>query len=230
MSIAERLAFRSEPELNSGCRLWNGTTDQDGYGLIWIGGLRFRAHRIAWSAANGSIPPGMFVCHRCDTTACVNPDHLWVGTSADNVADRVAKGRSWNGGQQGERNAGAKITTKEALAIVARLDAGERYLSIAQDFGISTGTVRSINAGETWAEFTGRLPVNFTGQGTKGEWNGSAKIAANDIATIISRLDAGDTCSEIARAYGVNAPAISKIKAGRTWSHVTGRKYEGAAA
>lgn len=72
-----------------------------------------RAHRFSWEAHNGQIPEEMCVLHKCDTPSCVNPDHLFLGTNDDNVADRVAKGRSAKGEQHGK----AKLTDRQILEI-----------------------------------------------------------------------------------------------------------------
>lgn len=76
------------------CWIWSGSRmTTQGYGRFSVSRVAFRAHRFSWMLHNGPIPIGVFVCHACDITSCVNPAHLWLGTPADNVTDCTRKGR-----------------------------------------------------------------------------------------------------------------------------------------
>lgn len=144
-SLADRLEFYSMPEPNSGCLLWLGGVDVKGYGQTSWQGTNWFAHQAAWMVANGPIPAGMCVCHSCDVPSCINVAHLWVGTSAENTADKVSKGRCAR--MPGEKNPRAKLTIEQADTI--RLMAGT-HEAIAARFGVSRTLVGKIKSGLNW--------------------------------------------------------------------------------
>jgi HNH endonuclease/Ribbon-helix-helix protein, copG family len=105
MSIADRF-YRKVSVTEGGCHVWSGAQNGWGYGRLRRGARSARhssAHRVAWELKNGPVPDGLFVLHRCDNRACVNPDHLWLGTHSDNMRDMIAKGRHKIGNVVGPR-------------------------------------------------------------------------------------------------------------------------------
>ena len=145
-AVADRIAATVEPDLNSGCWLWNGYLG-DRYGRIRVGGRLTKAHRASWEAHRGPVPLGMHVLHKCDTPACVNPAHLFVGTPTENMADMIAKGRDRR--LPGSLNGQAKLTEADVREIRSLKGLMFQW-QIAERFGVTQVQVGNILRGASW--------------------------------------------------------------------------------
>lgn len=138
------------------CDLWLGRRDVEGYGIASVFRGTQRAHRQAWVLANGPIPSGMVVMHLCDQPACVRLAHLRVGTQAENIADRDAKGRTAHGPRPsehvrlGEASPNAKLTDAQVATIKRRLAQGETRNGLAREYGVAKSTIGWIKNGHRW--------------------------------------------------------------------------------
>ena len=146
-SLAERFEEKYRVE-DSGCWVWTASYGSVGYGQIGRGrkgeGL-LGAHRASFEIHRGPIPAGLWVLHRCDNRACVNPAHLFLGTQADNMADAAAKGRT----ALGERNGVSKLSPDDVRKI--RIFARVLYQRvIAKKYGVSQTTVSKIVRRVRW--------------------------------------------------------------------------------
>lgn len=131
------------------CWFWTGFICRLGYGIFHCLG-ETRAHRVAYKLFKGDIPKGMKVMHSCDTRNCVNPDHLSIGTQADNVRDMIAKGRGGNGDVRGEKNPMARATPEMVRQIRDGVAKGDTQAKYARLFGLSRMAVSRIARGESW--------------------------------------------------------------------------------
>jgi hypothetical protein len=145
--ISER--FWSKVDKSGSCWLWTGAKNEHGYGLFNVRKRSKLAHRIAWELAHGE-PAADCVLHRCDTPACVRPDHLFHGSKADNSRDMREKGRSRGASLPGEANPWAKLTDAAVLKIRAFAASGMSGLAIARLFSVSTSTACRVINGERW--------------------------------------------------------------------------------
>lgn len=143
----ERFLAKVCPEPNGGCWLWRGMVVGSGYGMARFERKIYPAHRLAWKFFRGEIAPGLVVCHKCDIRTCVNPEHLFLGTHAENMKDMKEKGRS----PHGDGHSRAKLTTEQVRKIKAVLAEGLLSVSdIAREYGVTYSTIACIAKGKSW--------------------------------------------------------------------------------
>lgn len=159
--LAER--FWSKVDKSDDCWLWTGGHHNGGYGVIGLpDGNVGLTHRVSWEMHFGKVPPGLHVCHKCDVRGCVRPSHLFLGTNADNVADKVAKGRQPRGETSGPRMhpdriprgaalPQAKLTELRVQQMRQQYAGGKlRMIDLAESFGISLAAVHGVIHRRTW--------------------------------------------------------------------------------
>lgn len=136
------------------CWLWTGYKGNYGYGKVTNEiGKQVRAHRYMYEKHKGTIPAGMNVLHTCDVTACINPDHLFLGTQKDNVKDMMKKGRGGYKTFYGESHPMSKLTMEKAEQIRDLYSLGNLYQrEIGERFGVSQAVVSKIIKGELWTK------------------------------------------------------------------------------
>jgi hypothetical protein len=138
-----------------GCWVWRGAKTASGYGVFQMGvGNTVRAHRIAYVLMYGAFDDALVVCHKCDNRECVNPDHLFVGTNADNSADMSRKGRAAR--LRGAANGCSKLT--ESIVVSIYQDPRTNR-DIAADYGVASSLVSLIRHRKVWGEATKHLPT-----------------------------------------------------------------------
>lgn len=151
--------FWTHVDKSNDCWEWRAGKMATGYGSCRYNGSTQTTHRVAWQLTYGPIPAGMFVCHHCDNRICVRPDHLFLGTHADNMRDMAKKGRNYRAICTPERPShnrgsghGLSKLTEPDVAEIRRLYASGHYLQreIAERFGVNPGTVSGIVGRRSW--------------------------------------------------------------------------------
>lgn len=151
------------------CWIWTKALDRTGRGQASVpkryhdrSGWRrvpMQAHKLSFLAFRGDVPEGFYVCHTCDRPACVNPEHLWIGTPTENMQDMLEKGRGVF--VRGERHGRAKLTERDVREIRARHARGETRRALCAAFGVAQTTMRALLLRETWVHVTDAIPSGF---------------------------------------------------------------------
>lgn len=147
MKDSDRIFFWEKVQKND-CWIWTAAKNEKGYGIFCIEGRTYKAHRLSYLLSVGAIPEGMCVLHKCDVPSCVNPDHLFIGTRADNNADMLAKGRKVPGGKYCGKNGNyprgmdhhnARLSFNEIQLIRQHRKDGWSFGRISKEHKISIG-------------------------------------------------------------------------------------------
>jgi len=215
---------------NNGCLNWNGAKDRKGYGLCSLKGYKNRrASRLAYEFEIGRIPNGLMVCHKCDNPACVNPEHLFLGTAKDNTNDMVKKGRgNFKKGIRFEHapfRPNSKLNEIQVRDIRKRIKDGETMVSLSKVYGVSDRTINNINSGKLWPDIDTeedrieRLSVVKLTRSKCASKN-HTKLSVREIKAIKKRLKGSDSQRNIAKDYNVSQNTVFDIKHGRRWKDI----------
>lgn len=183
------------PELGD-CWIWNQSLDPHGYPMISLRNKTQRAHRISYAAHHGEVPDAMHVCHKCDTPACVNPDHLFLGTPRDNFVDCISKGRA-------NFPMGDDHWTRR---IPHRMQHGDRHWTRRMPDKLYTGD----------RHWTIQEPERIK----RGENHAFAKLNDEMVRTVRKWYAEGRTQQSIANELGLGQMTVSKVVRRVSWAHV----------
>lgn len=146
-TIKERLDQYSIPEPFSGCLLWAGAAARRGYGVLNLRGSLHSAHRLSYEEYIGPIPAGFFCLHKCDTPACINPNHLYLGTHKDNMKDMKSKHRS----NAGEKCSNHVLTNEQIEEIRSLYRYGVNgYKKLGKQFGVDWSAIYKVVKRKRW--------------------------------------------------------------------------------
>lgn len=194
----------------SGCHLWTASTTLSGYGQIKLPRQRRQipAHRLSYLIHRGEIPDGLRVLHKCDNPLCVNPDHLFLGTQADNMADMVAKDRHLSG----ERSPLARLTEDGVRTIRSLAASGVSQKEIARQFGISPMQIGRIVLGTRWQHLLSPEEVEAVRSRKIEPRN---KLSKQNVAEIKRMFAVGISQRRIAEFFGIVQGHVSRIVTGK---------------
>lgn len=205
-----------------GCWLWTGAAkDNGGYGQFPTKDGERRSNRIAYRLWVGPIPEGAVVRHKCDVGACCNPDHLELGTQAQNVADAWERGRAVAPPRlRGEQVSLSKLTEEQVLEIRALYDRGEQLAAIGRAYGITEATAGKVAKRQLWTHVGEGVPEDVPRAPVYVCRRGRPKLTEDEVRTIRVLCDRGFMQKDIARLFGVGRNQIGQIGSRKSWVHL----------
>ena len=202
--------FWEKVDQTGDCWEWNDYIRPSGYGQFYAARRIHLAHRWIWEQTNGPIPEGLFVCHKCDNRKCVRPDHLFIGTNADNVRDMVRKGRVARGRTVPNAKLSAEIVARIRIEYARGIVTQE---ALAERYGVTRMVISRALRGVDWAWVGGPL--------AESNPKPMAKISADEVRAMREKYAAGGkTITEIAAEHGQHYLNTWQILHRVTWDDV----------
>lgn len=198
----------------SACHYWIGRLNGAGYGVLSVAGRDYRAHRAALAIRDG-VEPSNHVLHSCDNPMCVNPEHLRVGTQAENMADAASRQRL----PIGLTHHRGRLSEVDVSNIIAGCDRGEATGNLARRYGVSPSRISSIRHGH--------VGVNHPAHKRAQTGRSDRALSDADARSAYSRAVSGEGNTSIASDYGVKPSVIADLKRGSTYASVTGHRGRG---
>lgn len=210
-----------EINIDTGCWEWIAYITAGGYGRFMINRKEIRAHRFSYSNFIGPIPDGHSICHHCDNRKCVNPSHLFAGTTKDNAVDRENKGRS--NPRKGHDHPLNKLSDEQIFSMKKLLIEGVAVPELTKLFPVTLSTIGVIKRCERWSnigdEFNDKLS-QLKHRRMVGENNYNSRLTKEKVFEIRERISKGESCLSISKIYGVTSRSIDMIKHGLSWRHL----------
>jgi hypothetical protein len=206
--VLDRFWAKVDRSDSEGCWLWTAGGDKQGYGHFSVAhGKHTRAHIFSWMLVHGDMPNKLCVLHTCDTPACVNPDHLFLGTRKDNADDKTAKGRT----PKGEQHWRNKLTDDQVQNIRHKFEQ-DRISStvLSEQYRVTPVTILNAIRGISHAHVPGATNARAT----------YIKLTDDQVRAIRTKYAHGARVSELAREYNVHQSNISKIISGASRTNV----------
>jgi hypothetical protein len=205
------------------CWEWQASTNR-GYGQLSRGHGKapYRAHRLSWQLHFGKIPKGMCVLHRCDNPLCVNPNHLFLGTQADNMHDKVQKGRIGSTGLPGEANPMSLLTWDQVKEIRQRFleDPTLSARGLSRDYPVCASQIARILRNDSWHD-PDYDPSAFLAKESpppvyKGESHPQSKLTVAVVRKIRQQASSMSQRA-LAQRYGISKTTVHEILARKIW-------------